>query len=461
MSRLPPTGYNPGGTGRPPVVPPNPVSRLVPTPVTPTGVDRTRGLRRLVPNRWLRLAVALVVVAVAAVVAGRHGWAYAHLRAARSDAERYRFADARRHLEQCLRVWHDRADVWLLAGQVARRGDDYEMAERCFSEAVRRSGGVPSDDLRLEQVLLQAQLDPDAKAPYLRGLVEADHPRAVACLEALAKGYLRKNRYAHAGFVVQTWLDRRPDDPAALYYRGVVREELGPRDEAADDYRRVLEIDPAHDPARLRLVKLLRQLSRPAEARDALAPLLARAADDPAVAAEQAECLYALGDRAGAEATARAALAARPDDPDALVMLGRCLTDADRFDEAEAALRKAVEVRPSHFQGRSQLHRILAATGREADAAEVKAEIDRMTRDINRLRDIFSDGLANRPSDPGLHAEVGRIFLRAGEPREGLRWLGEALRLDPNHAPAHAELAAFYDRHGDKARADEHRQKAR
>ncbi|MBX9585529.1 MAG: tetratricopeptide repeat protein [Gemmataceae bacterium] len=432
----------------------------MPTTLPPSGVERPRGLRRLVPNRWLRLALAGAAVLAAAVVVGRHAWAYYHLRAARADAARYRFADARRHLESCLRVWHDRADVWLLAGQVARRGEDYEMAERCYAEALRQAGGTPTDDLRLEQVLLQAQLDPDAKAAYLRGRVEDGHPQTVPILEALARGYLKKSRYAHAGFVLQVWLEKAPDDPAALYYRGTVREEQGPREEAVDDYRRVLELDPAHDAARLRLVKLLRQLSRPAEARDALAPMLAGPAVDPRALVERAECEYALGERAAAEATARAVLAALPDDPDALVMLGRCLTDADRFAEAEEALRRAIRARPSHFQAHSQLHRLLAAAGREAEAAAQRGEIDRMTRDITRLRDILSDGLARSPRDPGLHVEVGRIFLRAGEPREGLRWLDEALRLDPTYRPAHAELAAFYDRHGDKKRADEHRRQA-
>jgi tetratricopeptide (TPR) repeat protein len=429
--------------------------------MTPTGVDHTPGLRRLIPNRWLRLALAGALVLAAVVVAGRHAWAYVHLRAARADAAGHRLADARRHLESCLRVWHGRADVWLLAGQVARRTEDYEVAERCYAEALRLSGGAPADDLRLEQVLLQAQLDPDAKAGYLRGLVEDGHPQTVLILEALARGYLKKNRYAHAGLVLQVWLEKAPDDPAALYFRGTVREEQGPREEAVDDYRRVLEVDPGHDAARLRLVKLLRQLSRPAEARDALAPMLARPAADPRALVERAECEYALGDRAAAEATARAVLAAVPDDPDALVLLGRCLTDAERLAEAEGVLRRAIEVRPSHFQAHSQLHRLLTAAGREAEAAARKAEIDRMTRDIGRLRDIFSDGLARSPRDPGLHVEVGQIFLRAGEPREGLRWLDEALKLDPAYRPAHEELAAFYDRHGDKKRADEHRQKAR
>jgi Tfp pilus assembly protein PilF len=36
-----------------------------------------------------------------------------------------------------------------------------------------------------------------------------------------------------------------------------------------------------------------------------------------------------------------------------------------------------------------------------------------------------------------------------------------ALQLDPDHAAAHAALAAYYDGRGDRAKAEEHRARAK
>jgi tetratricopeptide (TPR) repeat protein len=47
-----------------------------------------------------------------------------------------------------------------------------------------------------------------------------------------------------------------PDLPSARYNRGFALLELGRRDEAIDDFRRVLQLDPEHRLARARLEDL-------------------------------------------------------------------------------------------------------------------------------------------------------------------------------------------------------------
>ena len=77
-----------------------------------------------------------------------------------------------------------------------------------------------------------------------------------------------------------------------------------------------------------------------------------------------------------------------------------------------------------------------------------------------RLGELQSRKLAERPLDPALHYEMGVLFLRTGYPAEGEAWLKSALELDPNYAPAHAALADRYGQAGDAARAAEHRARA-
>ena len=416
-------------------------------------------IRRLVPNRWVRLLLAGALLTVAAVVLGRQAWAYSEFRAAQREAARYKLDAAQAHLTECLKIWGAQSSVWALAGQIARRREAYDEAERYLVEAQKRSGGVAGEDVLLERVLLQAQLDPDAKLEYLRSLVLADHPQSALIMEAMTRGFLRKNRYSDAGFVLEKWLERTPDDVFALFCRGWVRDQLGPRVQAIDDYQRVLELDPDHDEARLRLARLLIEMARPSDALATARPLAAKHGGEPKILVLLAECEAAVGNRAAAEAAARAALAIDPAFDDALAVLGATLFDAEQFAEAERALREAVRIRPSHYQAHLTLHRLLVATGRTGEAAKVKVTLDQMARDITRMRDIFALEFAKTPKNAALYREVGAIFLRAGEVAKGLQWLTDAEKLDPDSPDVHRDLAAAYARLGNRERAEYHKRK--
>ena len=84
-----------------------------------------------------------------------------------------------------------------------------------------------------------------------------------------------------------------------------------------------------------------------------------------------------------------------------------------------------------------------------------------MVRDRNeRLGELTSRKLAENPLDPGIHYEFGTILMRDGRTQPALQWFDSALSLDPNHRPTHAALADYYEKNGDKLKAEEHRKKA-
>src|SRR5262249_42718970 len=149
----------------------------------------------------------------------------------------------------------------------ARQAGDVEGAARHL-EAYLSAGGGPSDeDFLLERMLLRAQqgeVDPILKS--CQSLVEQDHPATARILDALVQGYLRRLRLGDADVTVNIWLDRLPDHPQALHMRGWVREHRGVPERAAEDYERVLQLDPGRDDVRFRLASSLLDASRPAEA---------------------------------------------------------------------------------------------------------------------------------------------------------------------------------------------------
>ncbi len=417
-------------------------------------------INRVVPNRWVRLGLAAVLVTAAGYLLWQHGTAYAELRAARADLDRYKFVEAEEHLHKCLETWPSRSDVWLLTGQAARRRENYRRAEECYEQVQKLSGGRPTDELNFERILMQAQLDPDDKVDYLRQLVEAHDPRSPLILEAMIRGYMRRHRYLDAGFLANIWLERKPDDPYALLCRGAVRDQIGPRVQCVEDFQRVLEIDPSQEEARMRLARSLLELARPSEALEIIRPLAEKYPNEPKVLVTLGECQDGVGEIKEAEATARRALALDDDNEEALCLLGKVLVDQDKLEEAEKHLRHALKLRPSLYQGRLQLHRILVSTKRDKEAAEVKAALTVSAQDSTRLSVIFSDELPKTPRNPALYLEVGQIFLRASEPAVAVHWLTDGLRhagpFPVVQRQIHTVLATAYEMLGDKHRAEAH-----
>src|SRR5206468_4041528 len=98
--------------------------------------------------------------------------------------------------------------------------------------------------------------------------------------------------------------------------------------------------------------------------------------------------------------------------------------------------------------------------GRTADAAQVNARLKIIEKDMRELHEIVTVRRTNAPDDPDLHVQAGQIMLRAGETREGLRWLQQALKLDPRYPRAHQVLADYFESIGDTRLALRHRQLA-
>lgn len=152
-------------------------------------------------------------------------------------------------------------------------------------------------------------------------------------------------------------------------------------------------------------------------------------------------------------------LASSPEDPVVLTELGKMAMQMGKPAEAEAHLRHAVRLDPVSFQAHNILCQCLEALGRTAEADEQRHKADRIKQDLSRMEQLTRK-LQESPRDATVRCEVGRLFLRLGEPREGVAWLYRALELDPLLQPAHAALADYYDSVHDAAKADEHRQLA-
>lgn len=411
-------------------------------------------------RRRRRTVVALAACAIVLALAGPQAWAWYHLRGGRASLGRYHADEARSRLESALKIWPERSSVRLLASRAARQAGDFAAAEDHLRAAHRANGGS-SEEIAFEWALLQAAAGNVWEVDeYLQRRAQADPALAPLAWDALAEGYLRVYRTLDAMACLDHWLKLDPNNVRALDLRGMTFVTGKGVTRGAEDYRRVLELDPDRGQTRWRLALSLLDLGGYEEALPHLDRLARDRPDDPEVLASLARCQNMLGRGGEARRLLDDVLTRHPEHPAALRTRGQfALADRDPAD-AERWLRRATAADPADYQSQWLLFQSLQQQDK-ADAAREQLRVAEQVKDrTERLGELQSRKLAEQPLDPALHYEMGVLLIRTGSPQLGEGWLHNALALDPEYAPAHAALADLYERTGDAAKAAEHRKKA-
>ncbi len=427
-----------------------------PAPAAAPARPRRRG------GRWRLLAAAALVglILLGAGLAAANLWALHHYRAARAEMARYHTGPARAHLEQCLRFWPRDPDALLLAARAARRSGALDGADVFLARAA--DAGAREDDLTLERVLLRAERgEVDEVRPFCDRLLEGGGPGAALAAEALGKGLMRAYRPGESLAILERWEQQEPDNAQAALLRGALYDQADRRHDALAAYRRAVKIDPDYDEARLRLANLLVLTGQYGEAEPHLEYLRGRLPDNPQVVTHLARCRAQVGHTEEAVGLLDGVLARFPHFAPALSERGKLALQEGDLPRAEACLREAVEQVPDDVQGLYQLRLCLSRQGKTEEAGKADARLRQLEKDLKRIQQIVQGEMQQAPHSAALMSEAGAIALRAGQVAEGLRWLGRALKEDPDYAPAHEALAEYYRSTGERALAARHRELAR
>src|SRR5262245_42771929 len=321
---------------------PDPVAPATAAPPAPTARPWTA------PARWIRApvrycrhrprrAIVLFVLALAvgagAATGGTHLWFRHHLRAARVAVDRGHNSEAIRHLVACRKVRPVHPEVLILMARVAFRTGQPEEAEQILDEYWAEHGD--DDPLVFERLRLRAARgELESAAPALIARIRADGPDTAAAREALITGLINRFRWAEAAQAIDDWLASDADSTTALLLRGKLDEQKAVTDLAAASYRRVLELAPDHDEARLRLATVLLQRFYGEEALAHLDRLRERLPESPEVAYQWVIALGLQGRTAEAREALEALLRAYPHHAGALAERGKYAA-LDRDDRSE------------------------------------------------------------------------------------------------------------------------------
>ena len=405
-------------------------------------------------GRTLWLVLLLALIAGAGIVLGSYGWTEYEYRSALVALERHDLAQAQEHLNFFLRIRARNADARLLAARIARRGGDFESAERALRAHEQLQHTSPEG--ALEWALLRAQQgDLEQNESLLRPLLEKSPDRALI-LEALAQGYIQTMRMHEALECLDRLVEADPGHYRAYLWRGVLEDSLDGRDDALRDFARAVELAPHFQEARLRLAEELYHLGRPREAIAHYEYLRTREPENADVLLGLARCRFDLGEWPAADALLDKLLAGSPNHAAALTERGRLAFHEQHPHQAETWLRQAVKVAPHDRAAHYLLHLALEAQDKGAEDQQVVARLREIEADQSRLTTLMSR-LKEAPGDPGVRTEIGQVLLRVGREPEGEQSLRTALQYNPRFAPAHAALADYYQRIGQLLLAAEHR----
>ncbi len=417
-------------------------------------MDR-RSNRRL--RRWVVGIAALAVVAAAGWFGGRWLWAARHARAADEALGHYDYSGALEHLEVCCRVWPYSLSTRLLAARTARRAGRVQRAEEHLAEC-EQDGVRP--DTALERALLRAQQGELADVESsLRQMLREDHPDAVLILEALAQGYLHKQRLDHCRAMLEDLARRAPEHPWLHCWRGQVFESENLLSLGIPEYRRAVELAPREPRFRLRLALGLVQMDEAREAWPYFQDLLGELPNDPNVRLGAARCLRTLNHPDKALELLLPLVRARPGHAETWAECGRAFADQGQTGEAVRCLRSAFRLNPDEYTYGFDLCTQLRAQGKHQEADALWSKVDRLMREGKRLQQLLALNL-QRPNDASIRCEIGQIYLHNRLESAALHWFQAALRANPNHRPTHEALAAYYQNKGDSRAAAYHRQRA-
>lgn len=377
-------------------------------------------------------------------------WDHSRARRAREDAEqaltRRDLATAADHLDRYVALRPEDPEGWFRAARTARRRGKFTDAKRLLAECEKRGGAA--DTIRLERELLLVQQGVIGEADVrLHATVGPEHPDAGLVLEALARGYMLTERWADARQACAFWRAVEPEAPWAWLWGGWVSERMVQMDQAAEFYRRALELAPDDRDARVAVARVQLRQRNPSAAASHYEWVLARDPDDAEALLGLAQCQIESGRAPDAVPLIERVLARHPTSNLAMSLSGRAAMEGGDPAAAERWLRRAVEVEPADAEALHLLVLALRAQRKDEEAGRLAGRLEALQQDLRRLTELMRM-IGPQLADAGPVREAGVIALRIGRTQQGLNLLQDALRRPGDHRPTHAALAAHFRRAG-------------
>jgi tetratricopeptide (TPR) repeat protein len=411
--------------------------------------------------RWRRTAVVFFGIALfcaAAPPASREWQFRRHLRAARIAIDRFVADNAVIELTEAEKLKPSSAQVQYLLGVANRKAGHLDDCRPHLNKALEL--GWPAKEVRFQLLLLTFQAGDrhsEAEIKQILALPMADYV-AEDTYEALALGYLSEYRISSAETVIDHWLDWRPNCVRARLLRAEVFGASRLHQEQIAQFEEVLAIEPDNYVAHLGMAHNLLDEHRVEAALEEYRWCHKQLPGDLSAPLGIAACYKHQGKLSEAAQVLRELLEEpllRDQRGHVAGELGKLLRQTGDVQEAISLLTESVDLNPYDPEAEYALAMSLAKVGRREEAERHSAR----SKELQHLRQQLIDTelvMLNQPNDAHSRYEVGLVLAKLGNPKASAAMMLAALRWDPRHTGAHAELAKYYRDIGRDDLAQEH-----
>lgn len=353
------------------------------------------------------------------------------------------------------------AECQFLLAKSARRNGDFLTAAKSLQNA--RAANWDPQLISYERVLATAQsgkvrsVEGELRQIFQRDLKPSETEEIY---EALASGHLAAYDAPEFLRCIDFWLEWDSSSTKPRQMRAEFYFRLGDYRRAADLFQALVDDHPELLPARKGLGDSLLALNLSAEAENELRICYEhdRSAQN---ALSLAKCLVRTDrpDEAKALLEKFKTSEDRVTRAEILEELGRWLLYRQQLDQAFEYLQECVHVAPENFSGWHALSTAYSMKGDREKAAEALKVSQDSQRRAQRLYAIAME-LSNNPQSIALRLEAAEIMFTLGRDQDAIAWLTTILHIDERNRDANQRLAVYYERSGDVALAEKHRQMA-
>ncbi|MET0555453.1 MAG: tetratricopeptide repeat protein [Vicinamibacteria bacterium] len=267
---------------------------------------------------------------------------------------------------------------------------------------------------------LLVRLLPDARARLRAGAAAT----ALVAAAFVAVTFVRVRDYRTVLLVWEDALRKAPASNTVRNNLGNAYALAGRLDEAMDQYRTAIRLQPDHPLAYFNMGFTLVHRGRFVEAVEPLKTSVALRANDGDAQYVLARALFGAGRQPEAITHYEAALALLPQDAEIRRDYGIALQAVGRLPDAAQELRETLAARPADHTAHSKLGNTLMSMGRFEEALKSYREAVRL-----------------QPKDARTRGNLGTALIRLGRIQEGVAEFRQALVDDPAYALGHFNLA--------------------
>ena len=283
--------------------------------------------------------------------------------------------------------------------------------------------------------------------------------KANACNNAgLASSYMGHNEEAKEQYKIALGID--PNNASAHSNYGDLLKETGRNEEAEEQYKIALDIDPNNANTHSNYGVFLNEIGRNEEAEEQYKIALDIDPNNANIHYNYGILLNETGRDEEAEEQYKIALDIDPNNVNTHSNYGVLLNDIGRNEEAEEQYKIALDIDPNNVNTHYNYGILLNETGRDEEAEEqYKIALDINPKNVktrsnygNLLKDIGRDEEAEEqykiamdidPNHVNTHSNYGNLLNKVGRNEEAEEQYKIALDIDPNHVNAHGAYGLF------------------